>query len=81
VVVDGNALIMEILATGAKLKLEPWDGDVFVARLMPIGQFGPVLDLDYMTKGFVQLQIGPSGKLNVLTMTLADGQRYEFRRE
>ena len=81
VVVDGNALIMEILATGAKLKLEPWDGDVFVARLMPIGQFGPVVDLDYMIKGFVQFQIAPSGKLDVLTMTLADGQRYEFRRE
>lgn len=81
VTVDGDALIMEILATGAKLKLEPWDGDVFVARLMPIGQFAPVVDLDYMTKGFVQFQIGPSGNLDVLTMTLADGQRYEFRRE
>ena len=67
VVVDGNALIMEILATGAKLKLEPWDGDVFVARLMPIGQFGPVVDLDYMTKGFVQFQIDASGKLDVLS--------------
>jgi CubicO group peptidase (beta-lactamase class C family) len=81
VVVDGTALIMEILATGAKLKLEPWDGDIFVARLMPIGQFGPVVDLDYMTKGFVQFEITPDGKLDVLTMTLADGQRYGFRRE
>jgi hypothetical protein len=34
-----------------------------------------------MTKGFVQFQTAPSGKLSVLTMTLADGQRYEFRRE
>jgi CubicO group peptidase (beta-lactamase class C family) len=81
VVVDGSALIMEILATGAKLKLEPWDGDVFVARLMPIGQFGPVNDLNYMNKGFVQFQITQSGQLDVLTMTLADGQRYEFHRE
>ena len=32
VVVDGDALVMEFLATGAKLKLEPWDGDVFIAR-------------------------------------------------
>jgi CubicO group peptidase (beta-lactamase class C family) len=81
VVVDGNALILEIFATGAKLKLEPWDGDVFVARLMPIGQFGPIVDLDYMTKAFVQFQVAPTGKLDVLTMTLADGQHYEFRRE
>jgi hypothetical protein len=34
-----------------------------------------------MIKGFVQFQIAPSGELNVLTMTLADGQQYEFRRE
>jgi CubicO group peptidase (beta-lactamase class C family) len=81
VTVDGNALILEILATGAKLKLEPWDGDVFVARLMPIGQFGPVVDLDYMTKGFVQFQVASTGKLDVLTMTLVDGQRYQFTRE
>ena len=81
VVVNGDALIMEILATGAKLKLEPWDGDVFVARLMPIGQFGPVNDLNYMNKGFVQFQNAQSGKLDVMTMTLADGQHYAFRRE
>jgi hypothetical protein len=41
---------MEIRATGAKFKLEPWDGDVFVARLMPSGQFGPIVDLDYMSQ-------------------------------
>jgi hypothetical protein len=64
VVVDGDALVMEILATGAKLKLEPWDGDVFVARLMPIGQFGPVLDLDYMTKGFLDVRVN----LGILVM-------------
>ena len=28
---DGDALVMELHATGAKLKLEPWDGDVFIA--------------------------------------------------
>jgi hypothetical protein len=48
---------------------------------MPIGQFGPVVDLDYMTKGFVQFQMDATGALNLLTLTLADGQRYEFRRE
>jgi hypothetical protein len=36
---------MEIQATGAKLKLQPWDGNVFVASLMPIGRFGPIVDL------------------------------------
>ena len=42
---EGDALVMEFQATGAKFKLEPWDGDVFIARLMPTGQFGPIVDL------------------------------------
>ena len=45
VTMQDDALVMEIRATGAKLKLEPWDGDVFVATLVPAGQFGPVVDL------------------------------------
>ena len=35
---EGDVLVMEFQATGAKFKLEPWDGDVFIARLMPTGQ-------------------------------------------
>jgi hypothetical protein len=34
---DDNALAVELQATGAKLRLEPWDGDIFIARLMPTG--------------------------------------------
>jgi hypothetical protein len=34
---DGDALVMELQATGAKLKLQPWDGDIFVASLVPTG--------------------------------------------
>ena len=48
---DADALVMEVRATGARLKLEPWDGDIFVAQLMPTGRFGPVVDLNYMTRG------------------------------
>ena len=35
---------MEVQATGAKLKLEPWDGDVFTAKLMPLGKFALVVE-------------------------------------
>jgi hypothetical protein len=80
VVLDGDALVMELRATGAKLKLEPWDGDIFIARLMPIGQFGPIVDLGYMTKGFVQFHMDRDGKLNLLRLSAEDGQVYEFRR-
>jgi CubicO group peptidase (beta-lactamase class C family) len=78
---DGHALVLRILSTGAQFRLEPWDGDVFVARLMPVGKFAPVVDLDYMTKGFAQFQVDSDGKLNGLSLFLADGQRYVFRRE
>ena len=46
-----DALVAEVRATGAKLKLVPLDGDIFIATLMATDQFGPVVDLDYMTKG------------------------------
>jgi hypothetical protein len=76
-----DALVIEVLATGAKFKLVPWDGDTFIATLMSSGQFGPIVDLDYMTKGFAQFQMDKDGKLNLLRLSTVDGQAYEFRRE
>lgn len=78
---DGDTLVMEIRATGAKLKLTLWDGDIFVARLVPSGQFGPIVDLGYMTRGFVQYQMNSDGKLNLLRLSFDDGQRFDFQRE
>jgi CubicO group peptidase (beta-lactamase class C family) len=76
-----DALVIEVQATGAKFKLVPWDGDIFMATLMATGQFGPIVDLDYMTKGFAQFQMDKDGKLNLLRLSVGDGQAYEFRRE
>jgi CubicO group peptidase (beta-lactamase class C family) len=81
IVVEDGALIMEMQATGAKIRLEPWDGDVFITRLMPTGRFGPIVDLDYKTKGFAQFQMGKDGKLDRLRLSTEDGQPYEFLRE
>ena len=75
------ALVIEVQATGAKFKLVPWDGDIFMATLMATDQFGPIVDLDYMTRGFAQFQMDKDGKLNLLRLSLVDGQAYEFRRE
>jgi hypothetical protein len=80
---DDNALVVELQATGAKLRLEPWDGDIFIARLMPIGPFGPIVE-GAMRKGFVQFQMDKDGKLNLLRLSSeqeASTQAYEFRRE
>lgn len=76
-----DALVIEVRATGAKFKLVPWDGDIFIATLMATGHFGPIVDLDYMTKGFAQFQMDKDGKLNLLRLSTQDGQAYEFRRE
>jgi CubicO group peptidase (beta-lactamase class C family) len=81
VTLKDDALVIEIQATGAKFKLVPLDGDIFMATLMATGQFGPIVDLDYMTKGFVQFQMDKDGKLNLLRLSTQDGQAYEFRRE
>ena len=76
-----DTLVIEVQATGAKFKLVPWDGDIFMATLMATDQFGPIVDLDYMTKGFAQFQMDKDGKLNLLRLSTQDGQAYEFRRE
>ena len=78
---ENDALVIEVQATGAKFKLVPWDGDIFMVTLMATGQFGPIVDLDYMTKGFAQFQMDKDGKLNLLRLSTEDGQAYEFRRE
>ena len=78
---EGNALVLE-LKTGAQLELEPWDGDIFTARLAPNGRFAPVAEsLGPRPIGFVQFQMDKEGKLNLLRLSFADGQAYEFLRE
>jgi CubicO group peptidase (beta-lactamase class C family) len=76
-----DALVFELQETGAQFKLVPWDGDIFMATLTATDQFGPIVDLDYMTKGFAQFQMAKDGKLNLLRLSTVDGQAYEFRRE
>ncbi|MGA7394666.1 MAG: serine hydrolase [Terrimicrobiaceae bacterium] len=79
---EGDALVMEIQATGANLKLVPWDGDVFTAKIMPLGRFAPIAEnLGPLPIGFAQFQIDKEAKLNLLRLSYDDGQAYEFRRE
>jgi CubicO group peptidase (beta-lactamase class C family) len=79
---DGDALVMELEATGAQLKLAPWDGEVFTASLVPLGRFAAIAeDLGPRPSGFVQFQIDQEGKLGVLRLSFEDGQAYEFERQ
>jgi CubicO group peptidase (beta-lactamase class C family) len=78
---EGDALVMTIQATGAQLKLEPWDGSVFAASLVPAGRFETIVGLNYMTKMFAQFQMGSEGKLDRLRLSTENGQSFEFQRE
>ena len=76
---DGDALVMDS-RTGA-LKLDPWDGDIFTARLVPDGPFAAlVANQGPEPMAFAQFQMDATGALNVLRLTADDGQSYEFRR-
>jgi hypothetical protein len=78
---DGDALVME-LATGAALKLDPWDGAIFTATLVPNGRFAALAaNLGPQPTAFAQFQMDATGKLDVLRLTADDGQTYEFTRD
>jgi CubicO group peptidase (beta-lactamase class C family) len=79
---ESDALIVEIQATGAQFRLEPWDGDIFAVRLVPSGRFSAVAkNLGDEPNGLAQFQSDEAGKPAVLRITLDDGQAYDFRRE
>ena len=73
---------MSLEATGARLALTPWDGDVFTAAVVPVGRFAAISeDLGPLPSAFAQFQIGKDGKLSVLHLSFDDGQAYDFTRE
>ena len=81
VTLDGSRLVMALAATGARLALEAWDGDVFTAQLRAEGKFAAVAaNLGPGSFGFVQYQIGQDGALSQLKLSLPDGQAYVFDR-
>ena len=79
---ESDALMLELQATGARFKLEPWNGDIFAVRLVPNGRFAAVAkNLGDQPNGLAQFQADAAGKLAVLRITFDDGQAYEFRRQ
>jgi CubicO group peptidase (beta-lactamase class C family) len=79
---ESDALTVELQATGAQFKLEPWNGDILAVRLVPNGRFAAVAkNLGDEPNGLAQFQADAAGKLAVLRITFDDGQAYEFRRE
>lgn len=79
--VDGGALMTE-LSTGAKLRFDPWSGDVFTVSLVPEGRFEAVsLNLGGLPLGFAQFLVDASGKQSSFRFTMqGDGQSFDFTR-
>ena len=78
---DGGGLMVELAGTGARLRLDPWDGGVFTASLVAEGRFAAIAaNIGPGPLGFVQYQIDAAGKLDQFRFSMADGQAYEFRR-
>ena len=64
---EAGGLALELAGTGARLRLDPWDGGMFAASLVPEGRFAAIAaDLGPGPLGFVQYQIGAAGKLDLL---------------
>ena len=80
---DGDTAALEIAASGAKLRLDPWNGAVYTATLVPEGKFAAVAsNLGPLPIAFAQFQNDKDGKPTTLRLTLLDGgQAYDFRRE
>jgi hypothetical protein len=79
---EGDGLLMRLQQTTATLRLDPWDGSIFTARLVPNDQWAALRDnLGPQPDAFVGFQMGKSGKLDVLRLSFDDGQAYEFTRQ
>jgi CubicO group peptidase (beta-lactamase class C family) len=79
---DKDHLVLTLTASGARLFLDPWDGDVFTATVIPEGRFVAVAENQGpLPVGFVQFVSTKDGKLDVLRLTFDDGQAYDFQRQ
>ena len=69
-----GSLALAITATGATLQLEPWSGDVFLAKLVGEGRFAAVVaSAGPSPLGFAQFLVDGNGKFDRLRLTMQEG--------
>ena len=79
---DGSTAALEFAATGAKLRLDPWNGAVYTATLAPDERFAAMAaNLGPLPIAFTQFQNDKDGKPTTLRLTFSDGQAYDFKHE
>ena len=73
---------MLTLATGAKLRFDPWDGDTFSVGLVPEGRFEAMAaNLGPGPIGLAQFLVDAQGQRDSFRLTMQqDGQTVEFDR-
>ena len=79
---DADAAALELKESSAKLRLDPWNGGVYTATLVPDGKFTAMAaDLGPFPMAFAQFVNDKDGKPAILRLTFSDGQAYDFKRE
>ena len=79
---DGGGLTLALAETGARLRLAPWDGDVFTVAIVPEGRFAAVAaNLGALPLGFAQFLADETGALDRLRLTMSDGEAYDLARD
>ena len=79
---DGDMATFELLGSSAKLRLDAWNGGVYIATLVPEGRFTAIAaNLGPLPSAFAGFQSDKDGKPSVLRLTFASGQAYDFKHE
>lgn len=79
---EGDEATLELVDSGARLRIEPWNGPVYTATLVPDAKFAPIAaNLGPRPIAFAQFQSDKDGKPTILRLTFPDGQAYDFKRE
>jgi CubicO group peptidase (beta-lactamase class C family) len=79
---DGNVATLELVDSGARLRVDPWNGPVYTATLVPDSKFAAIAaNLGPLPIAFAQFQSDKDGKPTILRLTFSDGQADNFKRE
>jgi CubicO group peptidase (beta-lactamase class C family) len=79
---DGDTAALELLGSGARLRLDPWNGAVYTATLVADAKFAAMAaNLGPLPRAFAQFHSDENGEPTVLRLIFANGQAYDFRRE
>ena len=79
---EGDTAALQIVASGARLRLDPWNGCVYSATLVPDRRFAATAaNLGPLPIAYAQFQNDKDGKPAILRLTFPDGQARDFARE